>query len=66
MDLLIPGSVPRTGVSILSLLYEKEKDHPWGDMMIELTMTETAKTELLKILERSSAKTIRLIRHGYG
>jgi hypothetical protein len=29
-------------------------------------MTETAKIKLLKVLENSSSKSIRLIQHGYG
>jgi hypothetical protein len=37
-----------------------------GDGMIEITMTETAKIELLKILEHFSNKTIRLIQQGDG
>ena len=34
--------------------------------MIELTMTKTAKTELLKVLKTAAAKSIRLIRQGFG
>ncbi len=34
--------------------------------MIEITVTEPAKIELLKILKHFSAKTIRLIQQGYG
>lgn len=34
--------------------------------MIEITMTETAKIELLKVLEHFSAKTVRLFQQGYG
>ncbi len=34
--------------------------------MIEITITETAKIELLKVLERFNAKTVRLIRKGFG
>lgn len=34
--------------------------------MIEITITETAKIELLKVLERFNAKTVRLIRQGFG
>ena len=34
--------------------------------MIEITLTETAKNKLLKVLENFSSKSIRLIRHGYG
>jgi hypothetical protein len=29
-------------------------------------MTATAEIKLLKVLEKSSSKTIRLIQHGYG
>lgn len=34
--------------------------------MIELTMTETAKAELLKVLKHFSAKTVRLVQQGFG
>jgi hypothetical protein len=34
--------------------------------MIEITMTETAKIELLKVLKNVTAKSIRLIRQGFG
>jgi hypothetical protein len=34
--------------------------------MIEIAMTETAKSELLKVLGNVSAKTIRLINRGFG
>lgn len=34
--------------------------------MIELTMTESAKIELHKVLKRMAAKSIRLIQQGYG
>ena len=41
-------------------------NHPKADMMIEITMTETAKSELLKVLGNVSAKSIRLINQGFG
>ena len=34
--------------------------------MIEITITETAKSELLKVLANVSAKSIRLINQGFG
>jgi hypothetical protein len=34
--------------------------------MIEITLTDTAKKELLKVLEQFSSKAIRLIQQGYG
>jgi hypothetical protein len=34
--------------------------------MIEITITQTAGMKLLKILEHSSARSIRLIRQGFG
>jgi hypothetical protein len=34
--------------------------------MIEITMTETARIELLKIVEHFSGKAIRLMQQGYG
>ena len=34
--------------------------------MIEITITQTAKTELLKVLERFDAKSIRLTQKGQG
>lgn len=40
--------------------------HRKADTMIEITMTETAKTELLKVLANVSAKSIRLINQGFG
>jgi hypothetical protein len=39
---------------------------PGANAMIEISLSETAKIELLKILEYSSSKTIRLIQNGYG
>jgi hypothetical protein len=34
--------------------------------MIEITLSEKAKTELLKVLKYVSSKSIRLIQQGYG
>ncbi len=34
--------------------------------MIEITMTKTARTELLKVLKEYSTKAIRLMQQGYG
>lgn len=34
--------------------------------MIEITITESARKRLLKIIERVSARSIRLIRQGFG
>lgn len=34
--------------------------------MIELTMTDTAKNELLKVLKNFSARSVRLIQQGFG
>lgn len=34
--------------------------------MIRITITETAKNELLKVLARFDAKTVRLTQQGYG
>lgn len=34
--------------------------------MIEITMTESAKIELLKVLESVTSKSIRLIQQGFG
>jgi hypothetical protein len=36
------------------------------DAMIEITMTETAKIELLKVLKNVTTKSIRLIQQGFG
>jgi hypothetical protein len=41
-------------------------DHQKERVMIELTMTETARTELLKVLQNIPARSIRLIRQGFG
>lgn len=41
-------------------------NHTKADTMIEITMTETAKRELLKVLGNISAKSIRLINQGFG
>jgi hypothetical protein len=35
-------------------------------MMIAITLTDTAKTELCKVLEQRSSKSVRLIQQGYG
>jgi hypothetical protein len=35
-------------------------------VMIEITITETAKIELFKVLRDFEAQSIRLIRQGYG
>jgi hypothetical protein len=35
-------------------------------VMIEIMITETAKTELLKVLSNFDAQSIRLIQQGYG
>ena len=37
-----------------------------ADMMIEISMTETARMELLKVLKNEPAKSIRLINQGFG
>ncbi len=34
--------------------------------MIEITITEKAKTERLKVIESFNVRTIRLIRQGFG
>lgn len=34
--------------------------------MIELTVTEIARIELLKVIERAAAKSIRIIQQGWG
>ncbi len=36
------------------------------NVMIEITITETAKVELLKVLKRFDAKAIRLVQQGLG
>jgi len=36
------------------------------NVMIEITITETAKVELLKVLKRFDAKSIRLVQQGMG
>ena len=40
--------------------HEKEK------VMIEISMTETAKIELLKVLKHAAAKSVRIIEQGFG
>jgi len=37
-----------------------------GEIMIKITMTQKAKTELLAALDRFHARSVRLIRQGYG
>jgi len=34
--------------------------------MIEITVTESAKTELLKVLRSAAAESIRIIQKGFG
>ena len=34
--------------------------------MIEITITDTAKTELVKVLTQFAARSVRLIEQGYG
>ncbi len=34
--------------------------------MIDITITQTAKIELFKVLERFNAKSVRLIQQGFG
>ncbi len=34
--------------------------------MIDITITETAKNELIKVLERFEAKSVRLVQQGLG
>lgn len=34
--------------------------------MIEIAITETAKIELVKVLKHLNAKSVRLIRQGFG
>lgn len=36
------------------------------NVMIEITMTEKATTELLKVMKQFSAQSIRLIQQGFG
>jgi hypothetical protein len=36
------------------------------NVMIEITMTESAKIELLKVLKNVTTKSIRLIQQGFG
>lgn len=45
---------------------ESRATHMKADTMIEISMTETAKSELLKVLGNASAKSIRLINQGFG
>lgn len=39
---------------------------PQENTMIELTMTESAETKLLKVLNNATAKAVRIIQQGYG
>jgi hypothetical protein len=48
------------GGPIFMIKDKKEK------VMIEITITETAKIELFKVLRDFDAQSIRLIRQGYG
>jgi hypothetical protein len=34
--------------------------------MIDITITETAKIELFKVLEHFNAKSVRLVQQGFG
>lgn len=36
------------------------------NVMIEITITETAKIELFKVLRRFNVKSVRLIQQGFG
>ena len=45
------------------MLRMKDKEE---NVMIEITITETAKIELLKVLKRFDAKSVRLVQQGYG
>jgi hypothetical protein len=36
------------------------------NMMIEITITETAKIELLKVLRHFNAQSVRLMHQGFG
>jgi hypothetical protein len=42
------------------------QNHWKADAMIAITMTETARVELLKVLKQVSAKSVRLINLGFG
>jgi hypothetical protein len=35
-------------------------------VMIEIKITETAKIELFKVLERFNARSVRLVQQGFG
>ena len=36
------------------------------NVMIEIKITETAKSELFKVLERFNAQSVRLVQQGFG
>jgi hypothetical protein len=42
------------------------KDQNKEKVMIEISITETAKNELFKVLRNFDAQSIRLIQQGYG
>jgi hypothetical protein len=48
--------------SLPASLYQK----PAEDGMIEIAMTEIAKTKLIEILGKTSSKVVRIIQHGHG
>lgn len=56
--------VPRIATTNITgkfhLKYTKE------NVMIEITITETAKIELFKVLEHFNAKSVRLTQQGFG
>lgn len=47
---------------MLMLMIKDEEEN----VMIQITITETAKTELFKVLKRYDAKSIRLVQQGFG
>jgi hypothetical protein len=51
-----------SGTSLPPNLYQKSARNG----MIEILMTDIAKTKLLEILGKTSSKVIRIIQHGYG
>ena len=42
------------------------KDKTKESVMIEIAITQKAKTELLKVLAQAGAKSVRLIQQGFG
>jgi len=42
------------------------KDKTKESVMIEIAITVTAKTELLKVLDQAGAKSVRLVQQGFG